>query len=53
MSRVKSFFADESGIETLEYAILAGLIVSGTVVIILAISVWVKNRYIDLDAVLV
>ena len=26
MNRIKSFFSDESGMETLEYALIAGLI---------------------------
>ena len=50
---MKAFLADESGIETVEYAIIAGLIVAATVLIIVAISAWVKARYIDVQNVLV
>lgn len=45
MSTVKTFLADESGLETVEYAIIAGLIVSGTVAIIVAIGAWVKAQF--------
>jgi len=35
---------DERGVETVEYAILAGLIVSGVVAIVFAIGTWAFTR---------
>ena len=49
MSRVKTFLEDERGLETVEYAIIAGLIVAGLVTIIVAIGGWVKNRFTNLQ----
>ena len=42
---LKSFIRDESGLETVEYAIIAGLIVVGTVAAITAIGVWVAGKF--------
>jgi Flp pilus assembly pilin Flp len=36
---------DDAGLETVEYAIIAGLIVVGTVAAITAIGVWVSNKF--------
>jgi Flp pilus assembly pilin Flp len=41
----RSFVRDESGVETLEYAILVGLIVGATVAVIGAVGVWVFNQF--------
>ena len=49
MSSLKRFVADEQGLETVEYAIIAGLIVSGLVAIIVAIGGWVKNKFSNLQ----
>ena len=43
MQTFKHFLNDEQGLETVEYAIIAGLIVSGLVAIIVAIGNWVKT----------
>jgi Flp pilus assembly pilin Flp len=43
------FLSDERALETVEYAIIAGLIVSGLVVIILAIGNWVSRRMANLQ----
>jgi len=43
------FLQDEQGLETVEYAIIAGLVVSGLVAIIAAIGTWVKNQFSTLQ----
>ncbi len=40
MSKIKAFFKDESGMETLEYALIAGLIALVVVVVFGAGSGW-------------
>ena len=45
MNQVKSFLADEQGLETVEYAIIVGLIVAGLVTVITAIGAWVKLQF--------
>jgi Flp pilus assembly pilin Flp len=45
MKSFKSFLSDDKGLETVEYAIIAGLIVTGLVAIIVAIGVWVKGKF--------
>ena len=42
------FISDERGLETIEYAVIAGLIVVGAITAIAAIAVWLGNRYTDL-----
>ncbi len=42
---LKSFVVDESGLETVEYAILTGMIVAGVVLTIAALGVWVKAQF--------
>ena len=49
MTFMKRFLADEKGLETVEYAIIAGLIVAGLVAIIVAIGGWVKNQFSNLQ----
>ena len=50
MTSVNRFLSDEQGLETVEYAIIAGLIVSGLVAIIVAIGGWVKDQFSNLQA---
>ena len=45
----KRFFRDEKGLETVEYAIIAGLIVVGTIVTIGAIGVCVGQKFDELN----
>ena len=45
MELIKSFWRDEDGLETVEYAIIVGLIVAGTIGVIAAIGVWVKTQF--------
>jgi Flp pilus assembly pilin Flp len=49
---VKSFIADQRGLETVEYAIITGLIVAGTIVAIAAIGVWVSGQFTALQGTL-
>jgi pilus assembly protein Flp/PilA len=45
MKLIKRFLDDERGLETVEYAIIAGLIVSGLVAVVVAIGSWVQGRF--------
>ena len=49
MRMLKIFLKDERGLETVEYAIIAGLIVSGLIAIIVSIGVWVKGTFTTLQ----
>jgi Flp pilus assembly pilin Flp len=44
----KSFIADDRGLETVEYAIIAGMIVAGLIAVVVAIGTWVKAKFTDL-----
>jgi Flp pilus assembly pilin Flp len=50
MRSIQRFFSDEQGLETVEYAIIAGLIVVGLVAIVVAIGNWVKNSYSNVQS---
>ena len=50
MQLIKRFLEDERGLETVEYAIMSGLVVAGLVGVIAAIGTWVKGRFEDLLA---
>ena len=45
MKLVKSFIVNEQGLETVEYAIIAGLIVAATITAITAIGTWVSGKF--------
>jgi len=45
---IRKFVSDESGLETIEYAVIAGLIVTGAIAAIAAIAIWLGNQYTDL-----
>ena len=47
---LKSFVSDERGLETVEYAIIVGLIVAGLVTVIATIGDWVKAQFDNLAA---
>lgn len=47
---IKKFVSDEKGLETVEYAIITGLIVAGTIAIIASIGGWVKGQFTNLNA---
>lgn len=42
---LRNFFQDERGLEVVEYAILAGLIVAGIIATIAAIGAWVAGIF--------
>jgi Flp pilus assembly pilin Flp len=44
---VKRFVRDERGLETVEYAIILGLIVAGTIGLIMGLGGWVKTQFTD------
>ena len=47
MTSIKKFLADESGLETLEYAVIAGLIAVAAAIIYASGGTWattIKNR---------
>ena len=46
---LNSFFSDERGTETVEWGLMAGLIVGGLVLVVAAIGTWVKDRFSDLQ----
>jgi Flp pilus assembly pilin Flp len=48
MNLLKKIAADEKGLETVEYAIITGLVVAGTVTLIAAIGAWVKTQFTNL-----
>ena len=52
MNLVKRFLKDERGLETVEYAIIAGLIVVGTIATIAAIGTWVNGKFVTLNQTL-
>lgn len=45
MQTIRRFLKDEQGLETVEYAILLGLIVAGTIAAVVAIGAWVSGRF--------
>ena len=47
---VKSLLSDERGTETVEWGLMAGLIVGGLVLTVAAIGAWVQARFAQLDA---
>ena len=47
---LKSFISDERGLETVEYAIITGLIVAGTIVVIGLIGAWVNGTFTAVNA---
>ena len=45
MQNIKNFLADERGLETVEYAIITGMIVTGLVAVVVAIGAWIKGKF--------
>jgi len=46
---LRLFLADERGTETVEWGLIAGLVVGGLVLILIAVGVWLKSRMEDLQ----
>ena len=49
MNALSKFTRDDAGLETVEYAIMAGLIVAASVALIAALGAWVKNTYTNMQ----
>jgi len=47
---VKRFLLAEEGLETVEYAIIAGIIVIGVIATVVSIGVWVSGKFTALNA---
>ncbi len=45
MEMLKRFIRDEQGLETVEYAIILGLIVVLTITLISQLGTWVRDRF--------
>jgi len=45
MQVIKRFLADDRGLETVEYAIITGLIVTGLIAVVVAIGTWIKGNF--------
>jgi pilus assembly protein Flp/PilA len=45
MNDIRRFWNDEEGLETVEYAIILGLIVAGTITLVVAIGTWVNTAF--------
>ena len=43
------FVREDDGLETVEYAIIAGLIVVGTIATIVAIGAWVHAKFVTVE----
>jgi Flp pilus assembly pilin Flp len=50
MKTMKRLVCDERGLETVEYAIITGLIVVGVIATINSIGDWVRSKFETLDA---
>ena len=50
MQLIKRFLTEEEGLETVEYAIITGIIVVGTIGVITLIGAWVFNTFSTLQA---
>ena len=48
MQTLKRFLSDDAGLETVEYAIIAGLIVAGLITVVVAIGTWVIAEVLKL-----
>ena len=49
LNLLKSFFSDERGTETVEWALMVALIVVGLVLTVAAIGSWVMHEFEDLQ----
>ena len=45
MKKLIDFLKDEDGLETVEYAIILGLIVAGTITLIVTLGSWVNTQF--------
>ncbi len=47
---MRRFFRNQDGLETIEYAIIAGMITVSTLLVIAAIAIWIAGRIQGLQA---
>jgi Flp pilus assembly pilin Flp len=52
LEMLKRFLKDESGLETVEYAVIAGLILLATILTISAVGVLVNAKFVALQTAL-
>ena len=45
MEKIWDFIKDEDGLETVEYAIILGLIVGGVILLVATLGTWVKAQF--------
>ncbi len=50
--RVRQLVIDEAGLETVEYAIITGLVVAATILVIASIGAWVLNTFTTVQGAL-
>ena len=50
MKLIKRFLSEDEGLETVEYAIITGLIVVGVIATIGAIGTWVASKFNTLNS---
>ena len=49
---IKRFVRDERGLETVEYAIILGLIVAATITLIITLGTWVQTQFSTVNTTL-
>lgn len=49
MTMAKRFLVADDGLETVEYAIIAGLIVVGVIATVVSIGTWVSGKFTALN----
>ena len=50
MGKIWNFIKDEDGLETVEYAIILGLIVAGTIGLVVWLGSWVYSQFSDVKS---
>jgi Flp pilus assembly pilin Flp len=45
MEKIRKFIKDEEGLETVEYAIILGIVVVGTIALVAWLGGWVSGRF--------
>jgi len=50
MEMLKRFIKDERGLETVEYAIILGLIVGATIMLVIALGNWVALQFTNVGS---
>ena len=45
MENILNFILDQEGLETVEYALLMGLLTTGVIGLVLALGLWVQEQF--------